>query len=411
VNRHSLSYLFKLSAYWFAVNFLWGAMLAIVLPSQIQFLVGDNTKSAFLGTLLSVGALVAMLCRPLFGALSDRSSFRAGRRRPFMVAGALLSMIPLYIMGSTRSIFLYSLGFLLLQLFINISAAGYQGLIPDTVAQEQMGVASSFMGAMTILGSISAVIVSGRLADNHSYHAIYLITGIVILVFMTVTAIGIREKQYTNREAFSSKIYLKAFYVNPRTNPNFVWILVCSFLIMLGSNSAFNFQQYYFEDVLRSAHPAQDISLISTVVLVCAAVISVMAGALSDKIGRKEIFALSAWFMSSMAVVLLFQPPLILIVATAVIFGLGYGGFTSVQWALITEFLPGSNSSSKDLGLWTVSTTLPQVIGPKIGGYLISAFRGPHIAFGYTILYAFVAVDLIAGGLLILRIKNRAVKG
>lgn len=407
MNRHSFLRFLKLSAYWFAINFLWGAMLAIVIPSQVKFIVGDNEKSAILGTVLSIGAFVAMISRPLFGALSDRSTLKVGRRRPFMVIGALLTMIPIYIMGSTKNIIVYLVGFLLLQLFINISTAGYQGLIPDTVAEEERGVAASFLGIMTFLGTISAVVLSGGLADKHNYTLIYLIIGIVILVFMTVTALGIKEQQHINREPFNLKVFLKTFYVNPKKHPDFIWFLLCSFFILLGFYSIFNFQQYYLEDILGSAHPAQDTTSISAFVLLGATVISVVAGVLSDKIGRRKIVAFSALFMASMAFVLLFQPTFPVILAMSVIFGLGYGGFTSVSWALVTDCLPdASNGSAKDLGLWTVSATLPQVLGPTIGGVMISSFKTTHIAYGYTILYISVLIYLIIGGLLVFKIKR-----
>ena len=406
MKRASFFFFLKLSAYWFAINFLWGAMLAIVIPSQVQFIVGNNAKSAVLGSVIAVGALVAMISQPVFGALSDRSTLSFGRRRPMMVFGAVLTLFPLYIMGSTRNIMVYAGGFLLLQLFVNISTAGYQGLIPDKVEAADRGVAASFLGVMTFLGTISAVVLSGRLADQHRYALINLIIGVVVLATMAVTALGIKEKPHFNQDKFSLTNFLKTFYVSPKKHPDFVWFLVASFFIMIGFYTLFNFQQYYLEDMMGSTHPAQDTTLVSAVVLIGATVISVAAGVLSDKVGRKKVASFSALFMATMAVALLFRPSLQVILAMGVVFGLGYGGFTSVHWALVTDCLPDAEGSAKDLGLWTVSATLPQVLGPKIGGYLLSAYRGTNLAYGYSLLYVLVIIYLVLGSLLVFKIKG-----
>ncbi len=406
MKRASFFFFFKLSAYWFAINFLWGAMLAIVIPSQVQFIVGNNAKSAVLGSVIAVGALVAMISQPVFGALSDRSTLSFGRRRPMMVLGALLTTIPLYIMGTTSNIIVYSGGFLLLQLFVNISTAGYQGLIPDTVTPAERGIAASFLGIMTFLGTISAVVLSGSLADQHRYGLINVLIGVVILATMAVTAFGIKEKPHFNQEKFNLTTFLKTFYVSPKKHPDFIWLLVASFFIMIGFYTLFNFQQYYLEDIMGSTHPAQDTTLVSAVVLVGATLISVVAGVLSDKIGRKKVASFSALFMATMAFALLFRPSFQVILVMGVIFGLGYGGFTSVHWALVTDCLPDAEGSAKDLGLWTVSATLPQVLGPKIGGYLLAVYHETNLAYGYSLLYVLVIAYLVIGSLLVFKIKG-----
>ena len=47
---------FFLSCFWFAYNFHWGALLAIVLPSQITAIVGDKHKELFNGLIPPLGA-------------------------------------------------------------------------------------------------------------------------------------------------------------------------------------------------------------------------------------------------------------------------------------------------------------------------------------------------------------------
>src|SRR5258706_5986293 len=90
---------FFLSCFWFAYNFQWGALLAIVLPSQITAIVGDQKKELFNGLIPPLGAALSLFVTPLAGAISDRSSSRFGRRRPFLLVGTLVNLAFLLVMA------------------------------------------------------------------------------------------------------------------------------------------------------------------------------------------------------------------------------------------------------------------------------------------------------------------------
>src|SRR3954452_7212144 len=79
------------SCLWFGYNLQWGALLFLVLPAQIEHIVGKDRKEFYLGIVLAIGALVSLVVTPVAGALSDRCRNRAGRRRPFLIAGIAAS--------------------------------------------------------------------------------------------------------------------------------------------------------------------------------------------------------------------------------------------------------------------------------------------------------------------------------
>ena len=143
-----------LSCYWFAYNVQWGALLAIVLPSQIASVVGERHKELYNGLIPPAGALISLVLTPLAGALSDRSRSRFGRRRPFLVVGTLLNalfMLGLAGFGKGSSIGLYLLAYVGLQLGANWAGGPYAGLIPDLVPAAQRGAASGWMAFMSSL--------------------------------------------------------------------------------------------------------------------------------------------------------------------------------------------------------------------------------------------------------------------
>ena len=100
MKKLSFSQFLKLVAYHFAVNFLWGALLTIVIPSQVRAIVGQEGKEAALGSVLAAGAIIAMITQPIFGALSDRCTHKLGRRRPYDIR-CYIGAYTTYMMGAS----------------------------------------------------------------------------------------------------------------------------------------------------------------------------------------------------------------------------------------------------------------------------------------------------------------------
>jgi len=72
----------KITIYGFALSALWSSLHSIVLPLRLLDLVPEAEKNTRLGLLTFAGLLLAMIVQPIAGAISDRSGFRWGRRRP-----------------------------------------------------------------------------------------------------------------------------------------------------------------------------------------------------------------------------------------------------------------------------------------------------------------------------------------
>ncbi|MGQ0572336.1 MAG: PucC family protein, partial [Armatimonadota bacterium] len=77
----------------------------------------------------------------------------------------------------------------------------------------------------------------------------------------------------------------------------------------------------------------------------------------------------------------------------------------SVEWALAADVLPSLALAATHLGVWGISATLPQVVGPAIHGPLLDAVNASRANLGYVVIFALGALYLVVGGLLILKIS------
>jgi MFS family permease len=397
---------FFLSFYWLSLNFHWGALLTVVISMQVLWLVGDAEKARVLGLLSAAGAFVAMITQPVVGALSDRARFKLGRRRPFVIFGTILNCLGLAAMAYAPAIAPLVAAFLLVQLTNNISGGAYQGLIPDLVPENQRGSASGWMGLMSMLGSIGGILVAGVFMDRHLVAQFYALTGGILILGAALTVWRVREQPLTDVPPFNWREYLSQFWVSPRKHPDFAWVFVARALVMLGFYTMVSFINYYLKDVLRIEHFAAVTSYVSGVVMIGAVFSTFLGGWLSDRVGRRGLVCVGSLLMGITCLAFLATRSLAVVYAFAVVFGIGYGVFISVDWALAIDVLPSLRTAGKDLGIWGIACTLPQVIGPLVGGQVIYAFQGISLVAGYQAVYLLGFVYLLLGSVFVWRIRG-----
>jgi Na+/melibiose symporter-like transporter len=210
VSRLSHTKLLILNLLWFPLNAETAALLTIVIPTQILLfvpssLVGSAVQATVLSWLVVAGSIISLLVPPLIGTLSDRTRGKLGRRRPYLLAGGLLlvTSTPLLVNASTIVDFLAGLA--LLQVGINIINSAYQSLVPDRVPEEQRGMASGYVGGLTILGSVASLGLAAYLlgaVNQHAFNAnmarqnagsYYIVTATLMTIGILITVLGVHE--------------------------------------------------------------------------------------------------------------------------------------------------------------------------------------------------------------------------
>jgi len=136
--------------YWFALTSRSQVLTPLIIPLLIQRFVGEAAKGELLGNMRLWSLMVAVLVQALMGLLSDQSTSKFGRRRPFIVVGTLGEIIIYVLIGFTAGMdgmtgywFLFLL-YTLSMVTANTAHAATQGIIPDLVPEEKRGRFSGF---------------------------------------------------------------------------------------------------------------------------------------------------------------------------------------------------------------------------------------------------------------------------
>ncbi|BBH66874.1 MFS transporter [Actinoplanes sp. OR16] len=389
-----------------------GAYLTILTPVVVTMSIrvaqiAPDDKAAALGTVLSVGAILALIGNPFFGAMSDRTTSRFGRRRPWLIGGMVVGFAGLLVVATGGGVPALTAGWALAQLGVNATLSTLTALLADQIPSQQRGKVSGILGLMTSV----AILVGSALAAA--------LAGSAVLMFLVPAAIGVatvallvvvlkdRPAEKGHFSSYGMKEFFRTFYINPRRHPDFAWNIVSRFLIWMGLASVTTYQSYLLID--RFGYTTDDVAtgiliatLITTVGLVAG---STFGGVLSDRTGMRKPFVLGAGIVIAAALVIiaLANSFPVFLVACA-IFGVGEGVYLAVDLALATDVLPNPDDAAKDMGVLNIANALPQSLVPILAAPILAI--GSSDDSNYGLLFLLGAVVAVVGSVLVRMVRG-----
>ncbi len=387
----------RLSLLWFAGNALWEAVLTIILPLLVAADVGQARKAVALSLVSTVGTLLASAVHPTAGWASDVTRTRFGRRRPYLLSGAVVALAGILWLAWGHGYGQVIAAMLLLQLGYNVGLAAYQAYIPEIAPAHERGRASGFLGLMTSLGALVGAIGAAFLVHGSTYRLMLVLLAVLYVGGVAVTVWGLPEAPPPAEPALPAPR-------DPARSRDFLWVIVTRGLVMLAFYTLLTYLAYFLQEVDRLARYATDTSYVVAVTILAAALSTLWFGRRSDAVGRRAIVCGAGVVMGLGAIGFMLARGIPAILAVGVVFGLAYGAYISVDWALITDVLPNPGSVARDMGFWGLAITVPQVLAPLIGGGVFLLLPAGHSAylwiFGLTGLYA------VAGSALVWQVRG-----
>ena len=379
-----------------------------VLLGQQAAAFSEPDKEAILALVTGAGAAVSLVANPLFGAFSDRTTSRRGRRVPWVLFGAVLGAAALIALAGAPTVAVMTLLWCLVQAGCNGAYAAITAAIPDRVPVPQRGTVGGLaaMGQTVgiLAGAVIAAAVAGNFAAGYVVSAAALLAG-VVLYYVKNDDVPLPAQA---RPPFSLAGFVRGFWISPARYPDFAWAWLTRLLVNIGNHMVTLYLLFFLNDAVRvretqGIEPEFGVLILTGLYAVMVIITSVIGGRLSDRLGRrKPLVIISSVVIAAASLILAFAPTWPGALVGASVLGIGFGCYLAVDFALITEVLPTALNRGKDLGVINIANSLPQVLAPLI------AFPFVALWGGYVALYVAAAVIGLLGAVFVVKIKGVA---
>ena len=391
-----------------------GAGMAQLVPAVLTLSIkatelDPKNATTVLSIVVAVGAIVALIAGPVFGRVSDRITWRTGRRRPLLILGAIMFAIgaPLSYLASSTA--LLTIAGVFTALGFTAVAVATTAILADQYAPERRGPASAFVGLSLPVGAVIGLFIA-QLVEG-SLLAQFLLPAAIAILAAVLLTVRLNDRVIDKSEvpAFSVREFFSTFWVNPVTHPSFGWAWWSRLLIFFGVAAVQAYQAFYL--ILGLGFTIAEVSgavFLSTLVLtVMALIFAPIAGKISDKVGRRKPFVIAAALIFAVGLVIVtFATDYPTFLIAMALIGLGQGVYFAVDLALVTEILPDKHNIAKDMGIMGLASALPSSLVPAVAPALLAIGASAAHPQNFPALFLAGAIAGLLGAILIVPIKG-----
>ena len=432
----------------FGLQFAW--QMRIILSGPVTEELG---ASPFIfGLIWLAGPFTGMVVQPLIGALSDKTRTPLGRRRPYLLGGALLSALALWAFPNSAAITNWFSGVLnidfapwaallfaavmiwVLDACVNIAQGPYRALVPDVVPQEQHSIANSYISLAIGLGSVVAAGTAPFLNWAFGYqmpiNAQFIMAALAFALGMIWTCITIKEhqikkEQEKEEEKFNFIQSLKDFFALSPEVGKICWM---QFFTWIGNMCM---MIYFTQYAVHTVFGVPDLSEVSEAVKtsfdsavlagtnfssVCFAIfnlvcflVAIPIGILSVKFGNKKIHIISMISMALAFLGMAFTTNPKIVATLMGLSGIGWASICALPFAMLSQYIkPGTEGSV--MGIFNIFIAGPQVFVCTLVSWIINkcSFVGENgLNFHWEYTFLIGAGCLIVASYIASRVKEK----
>ena len=434
----------------FGLQFAW--QMRIILSGPVT---EDLGASPFLfGLIWLAGPFTGMVVQPLIGVLSDKTKSPFGRRRPYLMGGALLSAIALWALPNSEiitntigaylhlhlpelsALFFAAIMIWILDACVNIAQGPYRALIPDVVPQEQHSLANSYISLAIGLGSVvaagTAPFLKWAFGYQMSINAQFIMAALAFALGMAWTCSVIKEPKYEHKEEvrgekFSIIKSLKEFFALSPEVGKICWM---QFFSWIGTMCM---MMYFTQYCVHTVFSVPDLSDVSEFVkasydqavlagtnfsstcfalynLVCF-LVAIPIGVLSVKYGNRKVHVLSSLSMAVAFAFMGFVTNVKMVAFLMALSGIGWASICALPFAMLSQYIkPGTEGSV--MGIFNIFIAGPQVFVCTLVSWFINKHAFPVLEdINYHWEYTFVigAICLTLAAIIASRVKDKTV--
>lgn len=351
--------------------------------------------------------LVGLVVQPLVGHYSDRTWNRLGRRRPYFLAGAILSSSALILMpnanllGSIAPLVFIGAGFLMLMdACFNLAMEPFRALVADNLPDSQRTLGFSMqtflIGVGAVLGSflpyimhnwlqVSNAAPEGVVADNIRW-SFYVGAGVFIasIIWTVVKTKEYPPAEYAKYHGASEEAHhgLSAIFKDLRNMPKtmrqlglvqfFSWFALFGMWVFTTDTIATHIFKLPLSDKSSALYrEAQDwTGVIFAVYNGVSAAYALLLPRIARAIGRKRTHAMSLIVGGIGLISIYFAPDKEFLIFSMCCVGIAWASILAMPYVILAGSIP-SGKMGIFMGIFNFFITLPQILNGIIGGPMV----------------------------------------
>jgi maltose/moltooligosaccharide transporter len=341
------------------------------------------------GLIFAAGPVTGVLVQPIVGALSDKCGSKLGRRRPFLLAGAITTAVVLLLMPNSINLLMAALLLWVLDASINLTQGPYRALVPDVVPPKQQASAYALMSLTIGLGSVAAFWIAAQI---DSIHTLFYMGAASILAAMLWTILRTPEQPIqalpaddrpaaTQGLASFFKDTFQTIVAMPKDAKVLCLAHACTWF---GLGCLFFFFSLYVpHHIFNATDPNSDLyrqgvqwaSLCYAVLNGVCFAFSGFIGKLCNLTSKKAIHTIGLLCMAASLIGMYFLTSPEQVMMAMGLFGIGWATTLSVPFALLSEHIPAGREGVL-MGAFNIFVAAPQMLTSLLVGPVVKAAGG-----------------------------------
>lgn len=336
------------------------------------------------GVIMALDNLFALFLLPLFGALSDKTNTKFGRRTPYIFIGTICAVLFFIFLPLIDTLWLFILVLLLVLLSMSIFRSPAVALMPDVTCKPYRSKANAVINLMGTAGGM-IVLVFGTIFKTSEEHKTdffpyILATAGLMLLGLIVFLLTVREKKWAAEMIEDAEKYFPDKEEEERETVggkltksqvvSLVLILASVALWYMGYNAVTSKYSLYATNVL-----GHDYNLTMMIAQGAAIVAYIPVGLLASKMGRKKTVLIGVALLFTAFLTAAFMrkgsSPIIMYTLFALA-GIGWATINVNSFPMVVE-LAKSSDTGRYTGFYYTASMAAQTLTPVLSGVIMDA--------------------------------------
>jgi MFS family permease len=371
-------------------------------------IVGVENATAVYGMVGGITGIFLVITSPLGGAIADKTKFKMGRRRFWMVAGSIGGALSMLTFTYANTVPVLIIGYCLANFFYGMVSLSCYAVVPEQVDPKRFGRVSGLFGAAAPMCVMIGQAILGVFADVPVQQKLLAILIIQVIGGISA-ALLIKDTQFKgNGETKKSLVAgFKNFYPSPKKYPEYTWALLTKLFINVTNAGLSMITLFYIVRFHLGEGEIMRVMAYQAPAIMVMVVAGLFGGFISDKIKKQKPFVMGAALVTGICMIAFaFSGSVGFVIVGNFFFNFGFGMYTAVDNALVNRILPSKEDAGKDIAIMNTTTQLSSAVVQFLAPMLIALGSKLLGDDGYTFFFIVLSVFSILSALAVLPIPE-----